>query len=427
MGKRFIKSTIILIIGGFLTKLLSLIIRIYFTRVIGPEGIDIYAIIMPTYSLLTSICQLGFPIAIASVIAKGEKTGKKVFFSIIPVALILNGLLIFVVILGAKYLSHQLLHEPRAMYPLICLALVLPFISIASIIRGYFFGKQQMLPHSVSNILEQFFKFFIVIAILPHLLQYGLVFTVSGYILISIISETISIIIFLFFLPKNFSIKKRDMHPDLGTIKEVLSISIPSVGGRIIGNIGYFLEPIILTFILILVGYSSEYIIREYAIYNTYVIGVLIVPSFLMSALGTALIPEIAKYEKQKDKVKTIFNRAILYAFGLGIVANLSFFVFGKEILNLIFHTSDGLTYLKVLSLFFTFYYLEAPMASTLQALGHAKYALRTTTIGIITKLVMMTILSLFKIGIYSLIIAEIIFILMVVCLNYYKIRQIYQ
>ena len=249
MKNKFIKSTLILLIGGIITKLLSFIIRIYFTRNIG-SGIEIYSLIMPTYSLLITITQLGFPLAISSIIAKGEKTGKNIASSIIPISIILNIFLILIVVLSASFLSNNLLHNKEAYYPLLACSLVLPFISIASIIRGYFFGKQQMMPHTISNIIEQLFKLFIVIIVLPKLIKHGIIFAVTGYILISIISETISIIVFLLYLPKGFTIKKEDLKPDIGTIKDVLKIGIPSVSSRIIGNIGYFFEPIILTNLL---------------------------------------------------------------------------------------------------------------------------------------------------------------------------------
>ena len=425
MKNKFIKSTLILIIGGVLTKIFSFIIKIYFTRIIGTNGINIYSIIMPTYSLLITITQLGFPIAISNIIAKGAKTGKNVMFSIIPVSIILNLFLILTVVFSAKYLTTNLLHEPRAYFPLICLSFVLPFISVASIIRGYFFGKQQMMPHTMSNVLEQFFKFFIVILVLPHLLKHGIVFAVSGYILISIISETISIIIFLLYLPKNFTIKKEDIKPDTGTIKEVLSIGLPSVGGRIIGNIGFFLEPIILSFVMMSVGYSASFIVSQYAIYNTFVIGVLIVPTFFITALGTALIPEISKTSHNKERTKKIYIKSIIFSFIFGVIVNTFIFLFAEQMLQIIFKTSDGVNYIKTLSFFFIFYYLEAPMASTLQSLGYAKHSMTTTTIGIIIKLISIVILSLFKIGIYSLIFSEVIFIFVVVVLNYFKIKKV--
>lgn len=424
MKNKFIKSTLILIIGGILTKILSFIIRIYFTRVIG-DGINIYSLIMPTYSLLITITQLGFPLAISNIIAKGEKRGKNIMASIIPVSIILNLILILTMILFADTLSNDLLHEKDAFYPLIACSFVMPFISLSSIIRGYFFGKQQMMPHSISNVIEQLFKLFIVIVILPYLLKYGTVISVCGYILISILSETISIVVFLLYLPKGWSIKKEDLKPDFGTIKDVLAISLPSTGSRIIGNIGYFLEPIILTAVLLANGYSNDYIIREYAVYNTYVIGILIVPTFLLGALSTSLLPEISKNIHNKFKVKKLFKKVIIFSLLLGLISNTIIYITCPIILDVLFNTTDGITYIRFLSLFFIIYYFEAPLASILQAYNEAKYIMRTTTIGIIIKLISMALLSYLKIGIYSLIIAEIINIIIVTIFNYYKVKKL--
>ena len=57
------------------------------------------------------------------------------------------------------------------------------------------------------------------------------------------------------------NIRKKDIIPDPLNLKAVLSISLPTTGSRIIGSIGYFLEPIILTFTLLKVGYSNSFII----------------------------------------------------------------------------------------------------------------------------------------------------------------------
>ena len=424
MKNKFIKSTLILLIGGIITKLLSFIIRIYFTRNIG-SGIEIYSLIMPTYSLLITITQLGFPLAISSIIAKGEKTGKNIASSIIPISIILNIFLILIVVLSANFLSNNLLHNKETYYPLLACSLVLPFISIASIIRGYFFGKQQMMPHTISNIIEQLFKLFIVIIVLPKLIKHGIIFAVTGYILISIISETISIIVFLLYLPKGFTIKKEDLKPDIGTIKDVLKIGIPSVSSRIIGNIGYFFEPIILTNLLLLNGFSNEYIISNYAIYNTYVIGLLVVPTYLLGAVATALLPELSKNINNIKKVKRIFYKVLTFSLIFGIGANIFLFFFSDEILSIVFNTTSGYTYIKFLCPFFILYYLEAPLSIVLTAFNKTKIVMRTTTIGIVFKLIALSILCFCNIGIYALIISEIVDILIVVLLNYKETKKI--
>lgn len=424
MKNKFIKSTLILLIGGIITKLLSFIIRIYFTRNIG-SGIEIYSLVMPTYSLLITITQLGFPLAISSIIAKGEKTGKNIASSIIPISIILNIFLILIVALSASFLSNNLLHNKEAYYPLLACSLVLPFISIASIIRGYFFGKQQMMPHTISNIIEQLFKLFIVIIVLPKLIKHGIIFAVTGYILISIISETISIIVFLLYLPKGFSIKKEDLKPDIGTIKDVLKIGIPSVSSRIIGNIGYFFEPIILTNLLLLNGFSNEYIISNYAIYNAYVIGLLVVPTYLLGAVATALLPELSKNINNIKKVKRIFYKVLTFSLIFGIGANIFLFFFSDEILSIVFNTTSGYTYIKFLCPFFILYYLEAPLSIVLTAFNKTKIVMRTTTIGIVFKLITLSILCFCNIGIYALIISEIVDILIVVLLNYKETKKL--
>lgn len=417
MKNKFIKSTLILLIGGIITKLLSFIIKIYFTRNIG-DGIQIYSLIMPTYSLLITITQLGFPTAISNIIAKGEKSGKNITSSIIPISILLNLLLIIIILFSAKFLSYNLLNNKDTYYPLIAISLVLPFISIASILRGYFFGKQQMLPHTISNIIEQLFKLFIVLIILPKIIKYGTIFAVTGYILISIISETISIIVFLFYLPKNFTIKKEELKPDITTIKEVLSIGIPSTSSRIIGNIGYFLEPIILTNLLLKNGYSNTYIINEYAIYNTYVIGLLIVPTFLLNAIGTSLLPELSKNINNIKKVKKIFNKVLIFSLTYGLISNIFLYFNSDIILKIVFNTTKGYNYIKFLSPFFILYYLEIPLSIILTVYNKTKTIMKTTTISIIIKLISMSILCYFKIGIYSLIISEIIDILIVIIIN---------
>ena len=417
---KFIKSTLILVIGGIITKLFSFVIRIYFTRVIGTEGIGIYSLVMPTYSLLITITSLGFPIAISALVSRGNIRGKKIVFSTLPVSLILNFLLVIFVIFASKFISINLLHNEDTYYPLMALSLVLPFISIGSILRGYFFGKQQMLPHSLSNVIEQIFKLLIVLLVLPHLCKYGLIVTICGYILISILSETMSIIIFLLFLPKNFKIETKD----LGTIKDVMKIGIPSVSSRIIGNIGYFFEPIILSTVMLSKGFSSLFITNMYGIYNTYVLGLLLVPTYLQMAISTSLLPEISKNYQNLDKVKRIFNKTLIFSLILGICANAFLYLFCDEILWIVFRTHEGVTYVRFMAFFFSVFYMEAPINSTLQALGKNAFLMRTTLYGTIIRLLCLFIFAYLRLGMFALILAEIINVFVCVFINYTKLMH---
>ena len=79
MKEKFIISTIILLVGGFLTKVLGMIIKIVMTRLIGTEGIGLYMMILPTFSLFIGLAQAGFPIAISKLVAEDTKNNKKIY------------------------------------------------------------------------------------------------------------------------------------------------------------------------------------------------------------------------------------------------------------------------------------------------------------------------------------------------------------
>lgn len=423
---KFLESTIILLIGGFITKCLGFLIRIIYTRMVGNEAISLYTIVTPTYSLLLTLATLSLPLAISKLVAEEKVSSKKIIISSAIITLVLNIIVIMIMLLCSKFIAEKLLKEPRAYYLLIAMSLTFPFVSISSIIKGYFYGKQKMVPHTVSNIIEQIIRILLIYLIIPPLINISVVHAVIGLILLSIASETASIITFLCFLPKRFTIKKNEIKPDLGTVKNILGISLPTVSSRLIGNIGFFFEPIILTNLLLFSGYSNNFILTEYGAYNAYSISLLTLPSFFIMAISSALVPEISKFYANNDfkMVKKRYKQAIGISLIIGVI--LSFFIlFNRNLLlNALYGTNLGSNYILVMAPFFVLFYLEGPLVSTLQAIGKAKVSMRITLWGVLLKLGIMAILSLCHIGMYSLVIAEIINIIFVVFANLKKIRR---
>lgn len=425
MKNAFIKSTLILMIGTMFTKILGFIIKIIFTRIIGQEGINLYAIIVPTYSLLIAITQLGLPYAISSIMARGKYRGIKIFTSIIPISLLFDAFIITIIIFFAPYLSNTLLNSKDAYYPIISICFILPFTTISGIIKGYYFGKQNMLPNAISNIFEQLTRLIILSIVIPLLLKYSVIMAVSGYIIASAISELVQIIIYLFFAPKNFVIKFEDIKPSTSIMHDVFKISIPNVSGRIIGNICYFLEPIILTNILLYMGYSNNYIITEYSVYNSYVIPLLTMPSFFTMTLNTTIIPEVAKHHTNHHYVKKRLLQSLTISFLIGLFFCIFIHFNSSFLLKSIYNTNKGINYLKILTPIFPLFYLEGPLVSVLQGLNKSKFTMNVTLIGCIIKLVSMSLISVFKVGIYGLIISEILNILIVIILNIKELHKI--
>ena len=107
----FVKSTIILMIGGFLTKILGMIIKIVMSRLMGSEGIGLYMLVLPTFSLFIGLGQFGLPIALSKMVAEDKKNNRNLMSSLIDTYLIINFFLIIFLIIFAPFLANKLLQE----------------------------------------------------------------------------------------------------------------------------------------------------------------------------------------------------------------------------------------------------------------------------------------------------------------------------
>lgn len=381
---------------------------------------------MPTYLMLITLSTFMLPITISKLVAEGKKRSISIMQNSIIIITIINSITIGTVLLTSEFISTNLLHIPEAKYILIAMSLTLPFISLSSIIKGYFLGKQRTEPYMISNILEQLFRLIIIIIFLPKLVEINYLYAVIGLMLLTIFSESFSILIFTFFMPKKVNINKEDLKYSKEISHDILGLSIPTVSSRFIGNIGYFFEPIILTNLLIFSGYTSNYVITQYAAFNAYALPVLTMPAFFIQGLSQTIIPEISKY-KSSNNIKMIRKRifqSLTFTFIIGLTFSIFINIFHEDILTILYNTTKGAEYIKVLAPVFVFFYLEGILYSILQALGKAKLAFSISFKGIIIKLALLSILSLIKIGLYSLVIAEIINIIYIVLTIFKYLRK---
>lgn len=424
--EKFIASTIILIVGGAITKFLGMFIRVVMTRLVGLEGIGLYMLVYPTFSLFMTLSQLSMPTAISKLVSEDRHNNKRIVFSAIPVTLIFNLFLIVIIVLFAPFIANTFLKEPNAYLPILAIALVLPFDSISNLLRGYFFGKQKMFPHVISHICEQIIRLIIIILIIPYLLTLGVTYAVCGLILVNMASEFLSIGILFLFLPKNFKITKQDLIPQKQNIKDVLDISIPTTGGRLIGSIGYFLEPILLTSCLLAAGYSNSYILTEYGIVSGYVMPLLLMPGFFTNAISSALLPVIsnAYAHDRKEYVKKKLKQAIFISLAIAIPYTLILMWCPEFFLKLFYNTNHGGTYLRTIAPIFLFYYIQSPIAIALQSLNLSKNLFWDNLKGIVTKCLAIVIFSFFHIGMFPLLIAIACSVIVTTTSHYFHLRK---
>ncbi len=420
----FLKSTLVLLFGGIIGKLVGFILRIIVTRKLGPEGMGLYSLLAPTSALLSVIATLSYPTALSKIISEKSSRTKTLFTSIIPLSLIINIFIIVVTVLLAPTLSTLLKNE-TLYFPIICLSLVTPFISISSIIKGYFWGKQNMFPYMLSNFIEQIARLILITLFIDKFLSHSLTHAISFIILVNAGGEVISQLVMMYFFPKNIKPSINDFNKN--DIKKIMNISIPSTSSKIIGSISYFLEPIVLTNVLMYVGYSKDFIVYEYGVINAYAMSLLLMPQFFTQNMATSLVPELSKYYSQgnKNMCKKRIKQIVLISSFIGAISTFIITLFPKFFLNILYHTTAGIDYIKILSPFTILFYIEYPLINALQALGKSKSAMKCTITSSIVRLISIATLSLLKIGMYSLILSIIINLLLSTYLYSKEIKKV--
>jgi stage V sporulation protein B len=403
---KFLKGTVTLLIAGLITRVLGFINRIVVARFIGQEGVGLFMMAFPTLILVVTITQFGLPIAISKNIAEAEAQGnhakiKKILVVSLATTISLSIVFTPTLILLAPYLANTLFTDPRTYYPLVAIAPMVPIIAISSVLRGYFQGRQNMRPAAYSQVIEQVVRIALIAILTKAFLPYGIEYAAAAAMVASVIGELFS----LFYLMTTFKLKKRFrlrknffqfVHSGKQTFHELMSIAIPTTGSRMIGSIAWFFEPIVVTHSLAIAGVAAITATKQYGALTGFALPLLMLPSFVTYALATSLVPAISEANSMNDGklIEHRLQQALRFAFLTGGLSVIILYVLADPLMSLMYGSTSGSIFIKVMAPFFIFYYYQGPLQAALQALNLANAAMINSLIGAVVKIAVIFLLA---------------------------------
>jgi len=159
----FIFGAFVLAAGGVLTKIIGAFYKVPLTNMLGTNGMGIYYLIFPLYSLLLVVVSSGVSVGVSKLVA--EERGKnvcrknelKILYAGLVYVLVLGTFFAIIMCLFCRVLS-DVQGNVNAWLGYIAIAPGIVFASIIAVFRAYFQGMENMIPSSVSNIFEQIVK-----------------------------------------------------------------------------------------------------------------------------------------------------------------------------------------------------------------------------------------------------------------------------
>ena len=389
----FIQGAFILTLTNLITGVLAFIFRILLSRSIGAEGVGVYQLVLPLYTLFITLVSGGVTTAVSKLIAEQHtKYNLKNMHKIVTICCLLFGtwsiLIATILSFNAGFVANYILKDTRTLYSIIIFTPAIVFISISAIIRGYFFGLQDVNPPAVIDVAEKVVRLGGLILVVKLMLPYGIAYVCAGAILAMAAGELVSLVLLV------FTYARKRPHYDKNTstdsnytiVNRVLTNALPlSVSGALM-TIMEMLCAIIVPTQLIAAGFNKHSALSLYGELTGMAMPLLFFPFIIIMSLSITLVPAItATHTARNWKVlNNQCNNAIKIAGVLGFGTTALFSTFPHQLSELLFKSTHAGNLLFWLSLSCTFLFLQFTLFAISNGLGLQKKVLGYSIINMI-------------------------------------------
>lgn len=424
-----ISGALILSIGSVLAKVFSAVYRIALTRILGGEGIGLYQLIFPFYSLCVVFATAGLPMAISKVVLKNPNAQKQVVKKCLMFSASISLILTFILLLSSRGLAILQGQVDLAICYII-LAPTIIFVSVSSVLRGYFQGKHNFTPSAMSNIIEQFLKLVFGLVLSVSLISVSLMAAIIGAVVSIVLSEIVSLFVLLVYIKKD---KMTSNSKSNISVKYLLKDVLPITLTNIVLPISSFIDSVLVVNLL-KINFSNSISVFMYGLESGAVSSLVSLPTIFSFAIASVILPNIAhqKHELNKNHSLSFALKTVLI---ITIPCVLAFVLVPNRLIHCLYGrrlNSYGINGLKIASQILgisgigvMFLALSQVYSSSLQAVDCRYVTVRNLSIAVILKLVVQVIFMPSKmLNIYAYAIANVVCYATVMILNRMEIKD---
>lgn len=364
-------GTALLTATGLASRVIGFFYRIFLSHTIGAQGMGIYQLIFPVFTLGIAFCAAGIQTAISKYTAEAEGSGHcpQVFlYAGLLLSVSLSVLCAFLIYSCSDIIAVTILDEPRCGMLLRIIALSLPLAAVHSCINGYYYGLQKTFVPSVSQLLEQVCRVlcvYIIYRICENQAQpVTAAMAVWGMVFGELAGALFSLTVVRF---------TRCSRHFLASMRRIFTFSVPLTANRVLINFINSVEAILIPVCLKSYGYSNEDALSIFGILTGMAMPMILFPSVLTNSVSVMLLPSISQAKAQKNQalIRRTIRRTIESCLVLGFASTLFFLLTYSFIGQYLFANTLAGIYIRTLSFICPFMFLTTTLNSILHGLGH--------------------------------------------------------
>lgn len=364
---------------------ISVLFQVYLSNKIGSAGIGLFGLIASVQMLAVTFAMSGIRLTTTRLVS--EEIGlcrpggvRRAVILCITYALFFGTAASLLLYNGAEYIGNVWIGDERTILSLKILSLSLPFMSMSSVLGGYFTAVQRVLKSAAVQMTEHFIRILVVMGILvfypPENLEYACVTVVIG----GVAAEFVSF--FLLFFIYRIDLKRVPHVPyakEKGKLtSRMFGIALPLAFSTYARSALSTLEHMLVPRGLRASGASSDTALESYGAIHGMVFPILILPSALFTSLGEMVVPVLteAQMEGRKERISYLVNKILKLCaiFSIGIAG--IFFFYNKELSGIIYKNDDVSSYFKIFSLLIPVLYIDSVTDGMLKGLGQQLHSM---------------------------------------------------
>ena len=418
-GQNYMHGAAILTVGVIIMKILGFFYKIPLGNILGDEGYSMFMGAYSIYYIFFTLATAGLPVALSRLVAEADANGRakqeEKTFRVALVTFTVIGL-VFALIMFCfpQWLAASYLENPDAAPSVRAMAPAILLVCIVSAYRGYCQGNGNMLPTTVDEVLEVFFKVVsgLVIAVLvlraykgsPLALPMGSAGAIFGV----SIGSAVSLAYMIVYKHRHYSalsapytggIDPNDIpddddrvDPAMKIVKDILSIGIPiATGACIMALLNSVDSKLCMNRLQSAAGFSYREAKVLYGVYGK-AQTLFNLPAAFITPLTISIVPAISGALAKGDKktAGTVSEDSLRISAFLAIPMGVGLAVLAKPIMDVLYPGSHlaGAGLLQVMGVASFFVCLVLMENAILQASGREKLTMVTLITGGIIKIV---------------------------------------
>lgn len=436
-----VKNASFLMVAALISKIIGLIYKSPLSSTMGKESFGCFQFAQNVYFILLMIASFSIPQAVSKIMAerlafKRYRDAQRIFKGALLYAAVMGGVVAMVCIVGAPILVPAKMANAR-----LALQFLAPTIFLSGILgvfRGYFQAYRNMLPTSISQIIEQ-----IAVAVVALIMANFMVnrfagaeenvlrsWSAAGATMGTGAGVTAALLFMLLVYQINRKGIQRRIARDRVSVDEsyrdvmkiIMMVVAPIILSAFLYNVNGYINSMIYTSVSGLKGLKNSVVEGLYAECGFF-LTLINIPLTLASTAPTSLMPEVSGYyavgdiETAKEKI----NKATWLSMFISMPCCVGLFALAHPITRLLFPTTEGTAgYLMMLGVVTVIMNGMSNISNgVLQGIGKARLPMIHAAIALVFDVITVTLLMFFTdLGIYNVVIAMIVYAAVMCVLN---------